>query len=113
MQLPTLLVLGAGLIVLFQMPPGRLRTLAVVALEVLLLGDVLHGVVMALAQHMIREPVFSQAPPIVRAAFNYFLIPDLFNTIKIVFSQIQAVGYGLLLLALAQALRAYATIKQA
>jgi len=113
MQLPTLLVLGAGLIVLFQMPPGRPRTLAVVALAVLLLGDVLHGVVMVLAQQMIREPVFNQGLPIVRDALNDSLIPVLFSTIKIVFSLFRAVGYGLLLLALVRALRAYTTIKQA
>jgi len=93
-QLPAVLVLGIGVgVLLFNLPPGRLRTMAVTALVILLLGNGLPG---ALNMFVLHSLMGSMS--------NLEMLPIVMSTISIGFSLLRAVGYGMLVLVLVRAL---------
>jgi len=95
MHLPILLVLAAGLLmILFNVPSGKPRGMVVLALT-MLLGIHLLQVIM-----MIVPPALLMQPDV-----DSLKVIHIMRSIRIIFSLIQATGYGLLLLALVRLLR--------
>jgi len=95
MHLPILLVLAAGLLmILFNVPSGKPRGMVALALT-MLLGIHLLQVIM-----MIVPPTLLMQPDV-----DSLRVIRIVRSIRIIFSLIEATGYGLLLVALVRLLR--------
>jgi len=96
MQAPIFLVLGIGLlVVLTNMPPGGgLRGLTSAGLGILFGSHLLRGVVMTLLPTLIFEHHISTA-----------MYTTIISSVGLIFSLLEALGYGLLLMALMRAAR--------
>jgi len=95
-QAPILLVLAAGVVlILGNTPPGKLRVLGSAGLVIALGSQLLGSVVMTLLPRLMLE----------WWAFNYNIVTSMILGARFVFNLVEALGYGLLLLAMLQALR--------
>jgi len=96
-KLPMLLVFGAGLWFLRQVPPHPLRRKAAQAMWVVLIGIVLQWV------------LNNVLPPFIRRQFSfeddYYTTAGIFQVIALGLMLVQMLGYALLLRVLIQALR--------
>jgi len=90
-----LLVLGAGLFMLFRLSPGHLRSLALAGLAILFGSHLLRAIVLTLLPRIMLDHYASTM-----TVYTY-VVP----VVMLVFSLLEASGYGLLLVALVRALR--------